>query len=199
MFYSKMIISQETGQDGNIADFIKKLLNIIHVTLILSQSCSEVISFSENGKQVLIHDLNTFVDVVLPTYFRHSQWRSFIRQMNMYDFKKLNRGYNCFKFIHPLFYNGNDKNYHLIRRKIKSKSERIKETQNREDQTKMSLEYSYPNTTISSFFKKIIEFRNNSEDCYNEIKKSVNLVCQERKEHDCKQINSGVKDCVQLI
>ena len=60
---------------------------------------------------------------MLQKYFRHSNWRSFIRQLNMYNFRKINRGIDKEIFVHPIFQKGNEINYHLIKRKIHSKNE----------------------------------------------------------------------------
>lgn len=80
-----------------------------------------MISFSEDGTEVHIHDHHKFVLDLLPRFFRHRKWRSFIRQMNMYNFRKLNRGVKTYIFVNPFFWRGNEENFNKIKRKINTK------------------------------------------------------------------------------
>lgn len=47
--------------------------------------------WSENGDSLIITDINTFSDQILPEYFNHNNYSSFIRQLNMYGFRKENK------------------------------------------------------------------------------------------------------------
>lgn len=72
---------------------------------------------------MMIHDYHKFISEMLPKYFRHNKWRSFIRQMNMYNFRKINRGMKTYIFMNNIFRRGNQDHYHKIRRKINLKDE----------------------------------------------------------------------------
>lgn len=51
----------------------------------------ELVRWSESGDTLIITDINTFSDKILPEYFNHSNYSSFIRQLNMYGFRKENK------------------------------------------------------------------------------------------------------------
>lgn len=66
---------------------------------------NEVICWSEDGLTIEIKNLDTFVNVVLPWYFKHNSMSNFVRQMNMYDFRKM-RNYKdstVMGYRHPMF------------------------------------------------------------------------------------------------
>lgn len=65
--------------------FLLKLYEIVD-----DNSTNEIISWL-NGDQFIIHDPKEFSKVVLPKYFKRANFPSFIRQLNLYDFHKLNR------------------------------------------------------------------------------------------------------------
>lgn len=87
------------------------------------QEFPDTIDYGEDGKELVIYDKKNFIDVVLQKYFRHGNWRSFIRQLNMYNFRKINRGNDREIFVNPLFYRGNEINFHQIRRKMNIREE----------------------------------------------------------------------------
>ncbi|BGP31573.1 Flocculation suppression protein [Rhodotorula toruloides] len=47
------------------------------------------IAFSESGGTFTVFDPDTFAQNVLPRYFRHRNFQSFIRQLNLYNFSKV--------------------------------------------------------------------------------------------------------------
>eukprot|EP01136_Pigoraptor_vietnamica_P021792 Opistho-1_new@72271 len=88
-----------THSGGHRDSFIQKLLKILG-----DSSASDVISWSPCGKHLVISDPKQFTRTVLPTYFRHVNAASFVRQMNMYGFKKLlTQGRSEWQFTHPSF------------------------------------------------------------------------------------------------
>ena len=48
-----------------------------------------LIQWSENGSTVMVLDEKQFAQTVLPKYFKHNNMDSFVRQMNIYGFKKV--------------------------------------------------------------------------------------------------------------
>lgn len=47
--------------------------------------------WGDGGETLIIADINQFSDEVLPIYFNHNNYSSFIRQLNMYGFRKENK------------------------------------------------------------------------------------------------------------
>jgi len=49
----------------------------------------EVGGWSETGDSMVIYDAETFAAQIIPQYFKHNNFRSFVRQLNFYGFRKL--------------------------------------------------------------------------------------------------------------
>lgn len=47
-----------------------------------------LVEWSENGRRVFFPDPTEFADTVCPQHFRHANWTSFARMLNMYEFRK---------------------------------------------------------------------------------------------------------------
>ncbi|KAL7467122.1 hypothetical protein ACHAXS_007386, partial [Conticribra weissflogii] len=52
----------------------------------LDKQNPEVAAFSEDGSSFEVYDQATFAQDYLPQYFKHSNWGSFVRQLNLYGF-----------------------------------------------------------------------------------------------------------------
>jgi hypothetical protein len=87
--------------------FIGKLFSMVN------DLCNQhLISWSSTGNTFFIYNAPRFSQEILPIYFKHSNYSSFVRQLNMYGFHKINksprgqRGNNEFElweFSHPRF------------------------------------------------------------------------------------------------
>ncbi len=62
-----------------------------------------MISWNPEGTEFTIKDANEFAETVLPRYFKHKNFTSFVRQLNMYGFHKSrdSSAENCFS--HQMF------------------------------------------------------------------------------------------------
>ena len=89
---------------------------------------SQYISWSNNGNSFIIHDQNQFSRIVLPNFFKHSHFTSFVRQLNMYGFRKLTNmaytsttsGQEPLEFHHPQFIKGHPSLLEYVKRKSPS-------------------------------------------------------------------------------
>lgn len=71
------------------AMFAEKLFDLISYP----NQYSSYASWSENGESFIVHNPVLFARDVLPPLYSHSNFSSFIRQLNLYGFKKLKRAY----------------------------------------------------------------------------------------------------------
>ena len=65
-----------------------------------------IISWSDDGFSFIIKDQHSFTSTILPLYFKHKNFASFNRQLNMYDFHKTRE--DALEFSHPLFQRNNE-------------------------------------------------------------------------------------------
>jgi len=76
-------------------------------------SCSpELGGWSKKGSSFIVLDADSFADNVIPTFYRHSNWASFVRQLNFYGFRKVKSEVHLsaenatWEFAHPCFLKG---------------------------------------------------------------------------------------------
>lgn len=92
-----------------VPSFLSKLYQILEVYFLCKnkdRSIQEIVQWNESGKSFVIKDLPEFIDKVIPTYFKHNNFSSFVRQLNMYDFHKTRNSNGDNIFFHKLFIKG---------------------------------------------------------------------------------------------
>lgn len=92
--------------------FVLKLCSMLS-----TKEFAEFISWGKNSDTVLVKDLLQFSSKVLPKYFKHKNFTSFLRQLNMYGFHTLRQGENWREFKNDLFKKNNSNHYDKIKRK----------------------------------------------------------------------------------
>lgn len=102
----------ETGHqpsNGNSSsDFVRKLYKMLE-----DATYREIVRWTDGGGSFVVLENERFTKTVLPKHFKHSNFASFVRQLNKYDFHKvrLNNdenapspyGPNAWEFKHPEF------------------------------------------------------------------------------------------------
>ena len=66
---------------------------------------SSAIHWSDDGKAIVVSNIIDFTSNIIPKYFKHCNYDSFVRQLNMYNFHKLRskRNHTEHVFQHELF------------------------------------------------------------------------------------------------
>ncbi|KAA1479491.1 hypothetical protein DENSPDRAFT_862045 [Dentipellis sp. KUC8613] len=101
------------------SDFVKKLYKMLEDT-----SFQHVVSWGPHGDCFVVKDMNEFTKSILPRMFKHSNFASFVRQLNKYDFHKVKNtddntfGEHSWTFRHPDFHADRRDALENIKRKV---------------------------------------------------------------------------------
>lgn len=109
------------SEGSGVPAFLSKLWKLVE-----DSKYNSLISWSKDGKSFIIHDQTRFSRELLPLYFKHNNMASFIRQLNMYGFRKStsieNSGLKADKdemeFYHQYFLRGQETQLENIKRKV---------------------------------------------------------------------------------
>ncbi|KAH6653264.1 HSF-type DNA-binding-domain-containing protein [Truncatella angustata] len=109
-------MSVAAGGSNNSSDFL----------MLEDPSYSEVVRWGDSGDSFVVLENEKFTKTILPKHFKHSNFASFVRQLNKYDFHKVRQneesgqsiyGQNAWEFKHPEFNRDAKHNLDNIRRK----------------------------------------------------------------------------------
>lgn len=101
------------------SDFVKKLYKMLE-----DHTFSHVVSWGPQGDCFVVKDMNEFTKSILPRMFKHSNFASFVRQLNKYDFHKVKTsddaqfGEHSWTFRHPDFHADRRDALENIKRKV---------------------------------------------------------------------------------
>ncbi|KAB2624145.1 heat stress transcription factor A-8 [Pyrus ussuriensis x Pyrus communis] len=73
-----------SGPSGSVPPFLRKCYEMVD-----DKDSDSIISWSEAGDSFAILDMAQFSISMLPKYFKHSNFSSFMRQLNIYGFRKI--------------------------------------------------------------------------------------------------------------
>ncbi|CAA7404745.1 unnamed protein product [Spirodela intermedia] len=72
------------GGGGGPAPFLLKTYDMVE-----DPSTDEIVSWSDGKKSFIVWNPPQFASILLPTFFKHNNFSSFIRQLNTYGFRKI--------------------------------------------------------------------------------------------------------------
>ncbi|XP_066570814.1 heat shock factor protein 3 isoform X2 [Amia ocellicauda] len=157
---------------NSVPGFISKLWMLVD-----NQGTNEVICWSLNGLNFRILDEERFTKDILPKYFKHNNLSSFVRQLNMYGFRKVisiegglvkPKQHTALEFHHPHFQRGQEEQLELIRRKVSSvRTEDTKISQ--EDMYKILEDVQQVKGKQEDMFQKIESMKRDNEMLLKEI------------------------------
>ncbi|KAM6500043.1 HSF-type DNA-binding domain containing protein [Amanita muscaria] len=106
-------------QMPSTSDFVKKLYKMLE-----DAAFHHVVSWGPQGDCFVVKDMNEFTKSILPRMFKHSNFASFVRQLNKYDFHKVKNtddnqfGEHSWTFRHPDFHANRKDALENIKRKV---------------------------------------------------------------------------------
>lgn len=107
-------INQSTT--SRASQFLIKLYQILE-----DKNNENVIHWGNDGKYFIIENMYDFIEKILPKYYNHKNYASFVRQLNKYNFHKLKTLGNENAFQNNLFIKGQKELISRIFRKKKTK------------------------------------------------------------------------------
>ncbi|KAM7075167.1 heat shock factor protein 1 isoform 10-T10 [Molossus nigricans] len=172
-----MDLSVGPGAAGpsNVPAFLTKLW-----TLVSDPDTDALICWSPSGNSFHVFDQGQFAKEVLPKYFKHNNMASFVRQLNMYGFRKvvhIEQGglvkpeRDDTEFQHPCFLRGQEQLLENIKRKVTSvstlKSEDIKIHQ--DSVTKLLTDVQLMKGKQESMDSKLLAMKHENEALWREV------------------------------
>jgi hypothetical protein len=88
---------------GSTAQFPVRLHDMM--TFVETRGMESVIGWVLGGRGFMIHNSNKLADI-LPLFFGQTKYKSFLRQLNMWDFDRISHGPNNGTYMHPYFVKG---------------------------------------------------------------------------------------------
>ncbi|EEQ39290.1 HSF-type DNA-binding family protein [Clavispora lusitaniae] len=152
---------------GGSNDFVKKLF-----TMLSEDRYYDVVRWTAGGNSFVVLNTNEFTKEILPRHFKHSNFASFVRQLNKYDFHKVKisteekRSYqygdDAWEFQHPDFRKDDRDALDNIRRKAPLKKDAAYEANPHYDAQLSSLRTELSNVqadlrTLSDKYRALVE------------------------------------------
>lgn len=72
-----------TQEISKCEPFLSKLHDILSL-----KEYSPIIRWNNDGKKIIITDVNKLSEIILPKFYKHRNYSSFVRQLNIYNFHK---------------------------------------------------------------------------------------------------------------
>ncbi|XP_038616554.1 heat shock factor protein 1 isoform X2 [Tachyglossus aculeatus] len=172
-----MELSGTPGAAGpsNVPAFLTKLWSLVG-----DPDTDTLICWSPSGNSFHVFDQGQFAKEVLPKYFKHNNMASFVRQLNMYGFRKvvhIEQGglvkpeKDDTEFQHPYFVRGQEQLLESIKRKVTSvssiKSEDFKVRQ--DNVTKLLTDVQLMKGKQESMDSKLIAMKHENEALWREV------------------------------
>ena len=117
---NEQLYKEKYKKKSEYPNFLLKLYQILE-----NDEYKDIVHWGENGRYFIVQNLHDFTEKILPIYYKHNNYSSFIRQLNMYDFHKKKSNQNEHIFHHQFFIKDRQDLIKTIKRKSKKEKEII--------------------------------------------------------------------------
>jgi osomolarity two-component system response regulator SKN7 len=182
-------MNNSSSTTSGSTDFVKKLFLMLE-----DNSYENIVRWTHKGDSFVVLDTNEFTKEILPRHFKHSNFASFVRQLNKYDFHKVKMtpeekqqneyGESAWEFKHPDFKRHDREALESIKRKgpvqkrAASSEEQSSEVVNRLEDTVLVLqkenkallsEMKAMNQKYTTVIESIINMKNTNDRYFRSI------------------------------
>uniref|UniRef100_A0A8C6XY52 Heat shock transcription factor 1 n=1 Tax=Naja naja TaxID=35670 RepID=A0A8C6XY52_NAJNA len=188
------------GTGSNVPAFLTKLW-----TLVEDPDTDALICWSPSGNSFHVFDQGQFAKEVLPKYFKHNNMASFVRQLNMYGFRKvvhIEQGglvkpeKDDTEFQHPHFLRGQEHLLENIKRKVTNvssiKNEDVKVRQ--DSMTKLLTDVQLMKGKQESMDSKLIAMKHENEALWREV-----VTLRQKHTQQQKVVNKLIQFLISLV
>lgn len=175
------------------SEFVKKLYQMLD-----DSNSKDIVSWSYSKDSLIVKDQNLFQTKILPQHFKHSNFASFVRQLNKYDFRKVKidhqQGDNSltWEFHHPYFRADTLANLDNIKRKTSSNKKSSKASTSSSPSATIKTPFQpipyHPGDQLQLDLKNLIELHHQTELAVKELIKSNTDLTQQLSQ--CHQLIS---------
>lgn len=123
----QQLASTSSSNQSGSNDFVKKLFQMLQ-----EDSYKDIVRWTSRGDSFVVINMTDFTKEILPRHFKHSNFASFVRQLNKYDFHKVKipneekhnyeYGEDAWEFKHPDFKMNDIESLENIKRKSSRKN-----------------------------------------------------------------------------
>lgn len=163
--------------------FLSKLYDILN-----DEQCKDIIHWNNTGNAIFIVDISKLCEIVLPKYYKHTNYSSFVRQLNMYGFnKKKGELKEELIFEHDKF---NKKCTKDQIKEIAQEKRKMKLAKNYINYSQLSNDLNLSDSNDTNIFKILLNKYEENKNDINELKKEI---------ENLRQINNNLITKIQFF
>ena len=114
----EQITPQDSFESSQVFEFADQAPFPQKLFTLMTKESPSIIAWIPTGNAFRILDSDKFQSEVIPKYFKHSKFASFLRQLNLYGFRRVTKGEAQGAYVHPKFQAGKPELVSEIRRLV---------------------------------------------------------------------------------